>query len=553
MKKLKEDNYFTPLNIKEQDFKIPALFTFPFFYQPDELALIASRDLIKRIEQTKWEHQFWPNNNNEGLGKMFGVLVVEKDGELGYLSAFSGKIGDTSTIPGFVPPVFDRLTLDSYFKEGEKILEAFTSEIESIENNEDFKSWKNALTENTLYANHVVATLKNQIKNNKAQRSIIRKQLSQNEIEKLNEVSKSEQIELKRIKRYWKERLTFISQKVNRYHEEINAKKEVRKQKSNEIQKQLFQDYTFLNAKQESKDLLAIFQNTSSPIPPAGAGDCCAPKLLQYAYLNNYHPITMAEFWWGKSPNSVIRKHKHFYPACRSKCEPILGHMLQGLKVQENPMLNAPKPLGEIEVIFEDEYIIVINKPAELLSAPGKTISDCALNRVAQYLAPNGNPLLVHRLDMATSGILIFAKTKRAHKSLQRQFLNKHINKEYIAVLDGELNELEGVINLPLRVDLDNRPHQMVCYNHGKSAETQYKVIAIKDGKTKILFQPITGRTHQLRMHAAHPDGLNTPILGDDLYGTPANRLHLHAAKITFKHPIYKDLVTLESKPSFNF
>lgn len=552
MSKSNLDPCFHKLKYSEQEMKIPALFTFPFFYQPDELAKKASNHLIQRIESMDWSHDFWPTDSNAGLGKMFGVLVVKKSHEIGYLSAFSGKIGETISIDGFVPAVFNRLTDDSYFKKGERNLEELTNQIAALKADPNYKSWQHTLASEKLYADRVIELIKSDIKSAKKHRRDLR---DSNEIidqETLNEESKSEQIKLKRIKRFWKERLLHLTEQVAVFENKIENIKSERKNLSNQIQTNLFQDYKFLNYNKEETDLLSIFKNTSSPIPPAGAGDCCAPKLLQYAYQNDYQPISMAEFWWGKSPNSIIRKHKEFYPACRSKCEPILGHMLQGLNVAPNPMLDAPTPLGEIETVFEDEFLIVINKPSELLSAPGKTITDCVLYRLEQSLSlKQEKPLLVHRLDMATSGIMIFAKTKRAHKSLQRQFLNKHIQKEYIAILEGVLPTKSGKVVLPLRVDLDNRPHQMVCYEHGKYAETEYEVLGYENEKTRILFRPITGRTHQLRMHAAHPDGLNMAILGDDLYGTPADRLHLHAAKITFSHPISKEILTFEVAPQF--
>lgn len=546
------DTCFHKLEYLEQEIKIPTLFTFPFFYQPDELAIQASNQLIQRIESIDWLHEFWPTTSSEGLGKMFGVLVVKKNDELGYLSAFSGKIGEEVSIDGFVPPVFNRLSHDSYFKKGEREIEDLTEQIEALKTDPNYKNWLTILDSQKRYSYKVIEKIKNEIKIAKTKRQNLRDSDEYINQDFLNEESKLEQIKFKRIKRFWKERIEFLTQKVAVFENNIELLKTERKNLSTQIQTNLFEDYKFLNYNKEERNLLSIFKHTSSPIPPAGAGDCSAPRLLQYAYKNDYQPISMAEFWWGKSPNSVIRKHKEFYPSCRSKCEPILGHMLKGLNVAKNPMLETPKTLGEIETIFEDDFLIVINKPSELLSAPGKTITDCVLFRLEQLLATKQQkPYLIHRLDMSTSGIMIVAKTKEAHKSIQRQFLNKKIQKEYIAILEGKLTKKTGKVVLPLRVDVDNRPHQMVCYEHGKYAETEYEVLSYENGKTRILFRPITGRTHQLRMHAAHPNGLNIAILGDDLYGSPANRLHLHAAKITFSHPISKEVLTFEVPPKF--
>ena len=297
--------------------------------------------------------------------------------------------------------------------------------------------------------------------------------------------------------------------------------------------------------------MLSIFDHTESKIPPAGAGECAAPKLLQYAYLNKLKPIAMAEFWWGKSPSSEIRKHKQFYPSCRGKCEPILGHMLEGLDVEPNEMLSNLKDEKELDIIFEDEHLVAVNKPAEFLSVPGKEIEDSVYTRVKEKYPDADGPLVVHRLDMSTSGVMLLAKSKDVHKAIQHQFEQRTIKKRYVALLRGELTEKRGEINLPLRVDFHDRPRQLVCHEHGKPARTVWELVETIDGQSLVRFYPITGRTHQLRVHAAHADGLNTPILGDDLYGTKADRLHLHAEQLRFIHPISLEEVTLKVPAPF--
>jgi tRNA pseudouridine32 synthase/23S rRNA pseudouridine746 synthase len=258
----------------------------------------------------------------------------------------------------------------------------------------------------------------------------------------------------------------------------------------------------------------------------------------------------MAEFWWGMSPDSEVRLHKQFYPACRGKCEPILQHMLNGIQVEDNPMLKQAE-VSDLEIVFEDEWLLLVNKPTDFLSVPGKELKDSVLERIRLNYPSATGPLLVHRLDMSTSGLLLVAKTEDVYKNLQSQFIQRKVKKTYIALLDGIVNEIEGTINLPLRVDLEDRPKQVVCYEHGKNAITQYKVLEIKDNKTRIEFYPITGRTHQLRVHAAHYLGLNSPIVGDDLYGTKAQRLHLHAAQIEFTHPLSKEKLRINCPPPF--
>jgi len=272
---------------------------------------------------------------------------------------------------------------------------------------------------------------------------------------------------------------------------------------------------------------------------------------LQFAFLNDLKPIAMAEFWWGKSPNEEIRKHQQFYPACQGKCKPILTHMLAGIEMDINPLLQNPAIGKELETIFEDENLIVISKPSEFLSVPGIHIQDSVFTRIKQQVKNISGPIIVHRLDMATSGLLVLAKNKKAHKRLQSQFINKTVQKRYTALLDGIVTDNKGTINLPLRVDLSDRPRQLVCDKYGKPAETKWEVIERKNGKTKIHFYPISGRTHQLRVHASHTLGLNIPIIGDDLYGKKSDRLFLHADTIEFKHPLTNKKMIFQKNAEF--
>ena len=331
---------------------------------------------------------------------------------------------------------------------------------------------------------------------------------------------------------------------------ELQRLKELRKEKSAALQNQLFEQYTFLNAKGNSKTLYDIFVSTYGIQPPAAAGECAAPKLLQYAYVQNWKPIALAEFWWGKSPKSELRQHTAFYPACKSKCEPILTHMLEGLNVGPNPLL-LQKEVDELPVVFEDGVMVIINKPADFLTVPGIHLEDSVYTRMKKKYPHATGPLIVHRLDMATSGLLIIAKTKEIHEQLQQYFIKKKIQKTYEALLAGEVQIEQGIIDLPLRVDLDDRPRQLVCYEHGKSAVTHFKVLNAIDGVTRILFYPITGRTHQLRVHAAHTQGLQHAIKGDDLYGTKSDRLYLHAKSLQFKHPVTKVDLHIEAPTPF--
>ena len=294
-----------------------------------------------------------------------------------------------------------------------------------------------------------------------------------------------------------------------------------------------------------------IFANTTDQNPPAGSGECAAPKLLQYAFLHDLKPIAMAEFWWGQSPNKEIRKHKQFYPACQGKCKPILSHMLAGIEMDTNPMLQNPAIGKELKVIFEDDDLMVIHKPAEFLSVPGIHIQDSVYTRIKQQYPNLTGPIIVHRLDMSTSGLLVLAKNKKTHQHLQNQFIKRTVSKKYVALLDGNIEEDSGIIQLPLRVDLDDRPRQLVCFEHGKIAETKWKVVERKNNTTRIDLYPITGRTHQLRVHTSHQLGLNAPIIGDDLYGEKGDRLHLHAAFLEFIHPTTAKKMSFHKKAEF--
>ncbi len=539
---------------------LPEKFTFPFYYEPHQLAVIASNELQDYLQsQNDFVHNFGLNEEQEGLviGKMFGVLVCQnQEGELGYLWAFSGKLAEQNHHDYFVPTVFDMLDENSFFNIEQDKINAINREIERLESQNNYQKALLDLEKIKTEAEQDISRHKANCKIQKAERKEKRADAEQNSspeefqklIQELNEQSQQEGILLKKMTAYWNYKITDCQKNVDAFEIKINELKELRKQKSNALQHRLFAEYEFLNLKGETKSLGEIFDNN----PPAGAGECAAPKLLHYAFQNQLKPICMAEFWWGQSPKSEVRKHKHFYPSCKSKCEPILlGHMLEGIEMDDNPFLENPAEGKDISVIFEDKFLAVINKPAEFLSVPGKEIQDSVYQRVKLLYPDATGPLIVHRLDMSTSGIMLIAKTEEAYLNLQSQFIKRTIKKCYEALLDGIVNGDEGFIDLPLRVDLEDRPRQLVCYEYGKPAQTKWEVIAVENGKTRVHFYPITGRTHQLRVHASHPSGLNTPIVGDDLYGEKADRLHLHAKSLTFIHPITKEIIALEANAEF--
>lgn len=556
-------HYFREFHTDISSIEIPQLFNFPFVVDTHSLCEIAINELQNYLETTTdFTHDFGiQNNSKQAIGKMFGVLVVKckKTQKLGYLCAYSGKLANSNHVSFFVPPVFDMLNEGSFFLEEEVHLNTINAKIEAIEKSNDYQD---LITLKQITITEYQKKIENKKKlnkefknNRKAIRGTKQLQLSQEEFDILNEdlikQSLRDKHELNVLIKSFENEVEAINQLIATFESKINQLKEERKFRSNALQRKLFQSYSFLNAHLETKNLLDIFETNLKISPPAGAGECCAPKLLHFAYQNQLQPLAIAEFWWGASPKSQIRKHKQIYPACWGKCQPILSHMLQGLQVKDNPLLKNPAENKELEIIYDDPYLVVINKPNEFLSVPGIHIKDSVYERIQSKYPEATGPLIVHRLDMSTSGIMILAKNKDVHQLIQKQFIKHQVEKKYVALLDGVVDRNKGIINLPLRVDLDDRPKQVVCYQHGKQAITHYEVVEIINNKTRIHFYPITGRTHQLRMHSAHQLGLNAPIIGDDLYGNEAERLYLHAEELMFTHPITKEKMHFISKAPF--
>ena len=542
---------------------IPSKFTFPFYYEPHPLAKKAAETLQEYLKsQNDFKHNFGLDKNTEGLeiGKMFGVLVVQlESSELGYLAAFSGKLAGHNDHDYFVPPIFNMLTDNSFFLKEEQEINLINDELLQLEKNSTYKKLKLEFLQLKEQNEKEISVFREEMRKRKKERKRKRQDAKSTmpveEYNSLLQILGNESIkykfDLRELTERWEGKLSVVKNELSKYESKIIQLREKRAIKSAALQQKLFDHYVFLNQYGEEKSLSPIFENTFTQKPPAGSGECAAPKLLQYAFKHNLKPIAMAEFWWGASPSSEIRKHEHYYPACLGKCKPILGHMLKGIEMDENPMLQNPGINRPLEYIFEDDHIIIVNKPAEVLSVPGINIEDSVYTRIKEAFPNTTGPLLVHRLDMSTSGIVVIAKDLNSHKFIQRQFIKRTIDKRYTALLDGYIKSNEGIIDLPLILDVDDRPRQMVCFENGKSSRTKWKVIERRKGYTRIYFYPITGRTHQLRVHASHPDGLNTPIIGDDLYGKKGDRLHLHAAYISFVHPKTKEKVTFEVEAPF--
>ena len=506
---------------------LPKQFTFPFHYTPHPLCIKAA----EYVQNHLLSHDEWQEELKRG--KMMGVLVVEKENEMGFLAAFSGNLAHCNNHPYFVPAVYDLLSEKGFFRPEEDEISTINKKINKETHSPERKNAIEDVENIKTQANTEISAYKQFMKVSKAQRDEQRKQGIDNNL--LIAESQFQKAELKRIQVRWQQEIDTAKSRLDAIDNRIAQWKTERSKRSAALQERIFSHFIMLNASGESRDLCEIFADTPQHTPPAGAGECAAPKLLQYAYTNSYHPLAMAEFWVGDSPKEEIRRHGCFYPSCKAKCEPILGWMLQGLDVEPNPL---EKQIDEtpLNVIFEDEWLIVVNKPAGMLSIPGKLSSDSLQERVQRLRPGEEPPMIVHRLDMATSGLLIFAKTKEVHKRMQALFKTHDIKKQYTAILDGEIQINSGEIRLPLILNPKERPLQMVSHTHGKPAITRFEVVSCSEEKTRVHFYPITGRTHQLRLHSAFT--LNAPIAYPPLYAS-SNIFFVVVSPIIFLPLIY--------------
>lgn len=562
----------------------------PLDYEPDPLCIQACREVQEMLARREdWQEEI-------ARGKMFGVLIVENvktDTDVpkwGYLAAYSGQIDGRSDWEDFVPAVFDYLQPDGYFKTHEAEISRINQSISHLEKDERMKEARTLIRQLQEERKRTIAAYQEKMKEAKAKRDSRREAGNLSEAEEAQMIRESQfmKAELRRLKKSLSEK-TALETEFEDYQENILRLKQLRKQLSDALQQWLFSQFRMLNQEGESKDLLEIFRDEAlkeypqaaiatsriaalKMVPPAGSGECCEPKLLQYAYQHGYKPLQMAMFWWGESPKEEIRHHLQFYPACNGKCKPILHWMLppsvfespasaeNGIGGQKGPFPKQVEMLYEqVETLYEDCELTVIHKPAGLLSVPGKDAAQPSVYALMRRKYPKATgPLIVHRLDMATSGLMIIAKTEFAYHRLQKEFLNHRVQKKYIAIIsEKEISEKDipekGIISLPLMPDYLDRPRQIVDHEQGKEAITEYEVLEpVDDSHLRIALYPKTGRTHQLRVHCAHQEGLNAPILGDPLYGNEkAARLHLHAEEITFEHPLTGKKMTITRKADF--
>ena len=540
------NNKFHLLGPEAATMALPQRFTCPYCYEPHPLALMA----VEHVQRYVATRDDWAEEL--GAGKMLGVLVAQDvQGRLGFLSAFSGNLAGSVHHDYFVPPVYDLLDPQGEFKRGEAQITAINHEVDRLKHSPILA----AMLKRESDAKRQMADEVSAFKAMMAQHKLTRDQRRQDpgitaaQLEALLNQSRFEKAELRRIRQRHEAQLSQITEEIADYNRQIDELKSRRKAMSEALQERIFRLFVVSNALDERRDLVEVFRPLGT-LPPAGAGECCAPRLLNFAYNIGLRPVCMAEFWWGASPVGEVRHHGHFYPACRSKCKPILDFMLQGLDVEDNA-LGRPLDDMALDVVFDDQWLTVLNKPSGMLTVPGKLLEDSLLTRFQAAHPEAVGPIVVHRLDQETSGLVIFTKDKATHKALQQQFENHSIKKRYIALLDGLVERDEGVIALPLLPDIEDRPRQRVDNEHGKPAVTRYQVLERSGALTRVAFTPLTGRTHQLRVHASHPLGLNCPIVGDRLYGTAATRLMLHAGRITFTHPATGQPITLDCPPDF--
>ena len=541
-----DDNKFHKIEGNLSGIKMPERFTFPFYYIPHPLVRLAAASLRRYLNcRNEWQSELM-------AGKMIGVLVVRNsEGKLGYLAAFSGNLAHANNHFYFVPAVYDILQPDGVFKTKEAEITEINHRIAAAEQSVERKTLDKTLAAACSARDKEVAAYKALMAKSKQERD--QKRLDGSDCASLIAESQFQKAELRRIKQRHKEAIDAIAAQRDAIDAEIASMKKLRHAMSEQLQRWIFDQFVMVNARGERKTLTDIFADARGEMPPAGAGECAAPKLLQYALTNGYTPLAMGEFWIGRSPVGEVRHDGFFYGACKSKCEPILNFMMQGLDVESNPLKGGSDLESRLRTVYEDDCLWVVDKPSGMLSAPGKdgtlSVTDVARRRFPQ----SQGLMVVHRLDQHTSGLLIVAKTTEAFSALRQQFEHHEVEKAYIALLDGNVPDNEGLIRLPLSADYHDRPRQRVDFDGGKEAVTHYRVIGRFGDTTRVEFRPLTGRTHQLRVHSAfsRPDGLGAPIHGDALYGCADVRLCLHASYIRFSHPTTGEILAFSSTPDF--
>ncbi|NAZ97370.1 RluA family pseudouridine synthase [Vibrio toranzoniae] len=549
---------YTPLQLANVDLALPNRFTFPYYYTPHPTCELA----MQQLQQSLIDNGV----NETSQGKLYAVLLVQNPitQELGYLSAFSGLQLDpilASQLKSidFVPPAFDSEQFQSQNSANLARQSRLADDIEKLQKSHNLNALESDLETLKAESAQAIGAFQLAMAENKAQRTVLREQANQEKafgnlesaaslLKQLGNQSSQEKRDLKALRIEWKQKIAERQLQVDAIESELKNRKQDYQTISAELEAQRLNHYRFINQATESKSLLDLLEGKDAL---EGSGDCCLPKLLNFAFEYGFKPLALSEFWWGLPPADVIRQHGNLYPVCQSKSFEILDHQLNGIELEDNPLIVNPASSKSFDIVYEDNEIVVVNKPEEFLSVPGKFIEDSIYTRIKDRYPEATGPLIIHRLDMSTSGLLILALTARSNKHIQKQFIDRTVEKRYTALLDDEIEGRSGDISLPLRGDITDRPRQLVCHEHGRNAETHWEVVSTKNGKTKVHLYPKTGRTHQLRVHSAHPLGLGVPIRGDDLYGYKRDRLHLHAGYLKLIHPVTGEWIEFEVPSEF--
>ncbi|TKF99591.1 RluA family pseudouridine synthase [Vibrio sp. F13] len=551
---------YTPLHLANTnvDLALPTRFTFPYYYTPHPVCEFAMLQLQQSLVDC--------GVNETSQGNLYAVLLVQNPTTqgLGYLSAFSGLQLDPALVSQlnnihFVPPVFDSKQFQSQNSANLARQLQLSDDIEKLQQSHNLDTLLAELEGLKIESAKAIEAFQLAMAANKAQRNELREQANQekalgnlesaaNLLKQLGNQSSQEKRDLKALRIEWKQKIAERQSQIDLIESELKNRKQDHQAVSQQLETQRLSHYRFINQAKQSKNLLELLDGKDAL---EGSGDCCLPKLLNFAFEHGFKPLALSEFWWGLPPTDIIRQHANLYPVCQSKSFEILEHQLSGIELEDNPLIVNPAVGKSFNIVYEDDEIVVVNKPEEFLSVPGKFIEDSVYTRIKARYPDATGPLIIHRLDMSTSGLLILALTAESNKHIQKQFINRTVEKRYTALLDGEITGESGNISLPLRGDITDRPRQLVCHQHGRNAETHWQVVSTHNGKTKVHLYPKTGRTHQLRVHCAHPLGLAVPIRGDDLYGYKRERLHLHAGYLKLIHPTTGEWMEFEVPSEF--
>ncbi|MEZ8889740.1 pseudouridine synthase [Vibrio sp. 10N.247.311.14] len=551
---------YTPLHLANTnvDLALPTRFTFPYYYTPHPVCEFAMLQLQQSLVDC--------GVNETSQGNLYAVLLVQNPTTqgLGYLSAFSGLQLDPALVSQlnnihFVPPAFDSKQFQSQNSANLARQLQLSDDIEKLQQSHNLDTLLAELEGLKIESAKAIEAFQLAMAANKAQRNELREQANQekalgnlesaaNLLKQLGNQSSQEKRDLKALRIEWKQKIAERQSQIDLIESELKNRKQDHQAVSQQLETQRLSHYRFINQAKQSKNLLELLDGKDAL---EGSGECCLPKLLNFAFEHGFKPLALSEFWWGLPPTDIIRQHANLYPVCQSKSFEILEHQLSGIELEDNPLIVNPAVGKSFNIVYEDDEIVVVNKPEEFLSVPGKFIEDSVYTRIKARYPDATGPLIIHRLDMSTSGLLILALTAESNKHIQKQFINRTVEKRYTALLDGEITGEPGNISLPLRGDITDRPRQLVCHQHGRNAETHWQVVSTHNGKTKVHLYPKTGRTHQLRVHCAHPLGLGVPIRGDDLYGYKRERLHLHAGYLKLIHPTTGEWMEFEVPSEF--